>query len=145
MPYIRLYSREVSLEEKRLLAQKLISIALDALQLRPEERNKINVQFIGRKLLPTVVDSLFHSDKPAALLEISDHDLTVRKITAFVDAAIPILSQSTVVGLKVRIARLLGIAPDASGQIKFQFNDTGSPKKNAGRKEFSPVAARIAA
>jgi hypothetical protein len=145
MPYIRLYSREVSLEEKRSLAGKLIAITLNALKLRPEERDRITIQFIPRCLSPRNVDELFRSEQAAAVLEVSDRDLTPRKINAFVDAATPILSQSAVVGRSRRIARVLGIAPEPSRQIAFQFNQTSSPATNAKRDKSSAWAPPIAA
>ena len=146
MPYIRLYSREVSLEEKRLLAGKLIAITLSALKLRPEERERITIQFIPRHLSPRTVDALFRSEEAAAVVEVSDRDLTARKINAFVDAATPVLSRSAIVGRGSRIAHLLGFAPDSSRQIAFQFNQTSSPGKQADRgNERSRLPMRVAA
>ncbi len=143
MPYIRLYSREVSLGEKRLLAEKLISITLSALQLRPEERDQITIQFVPRNWSPKSVDSLFRSKEAAAVLEVSDHDLSVHKISAFVEAATPLLSQSAVIGHSSRVARMLGLAPDPSRQIAFQFNEMSSTARNADGNRLEPM--RIAA
>ena len=97
MPYIRLYSREVPLAEKRVLAEKLIRITLGAFQLGPEERSNTTVQFVPRQLASGSFDVVFSGDEPAAVLEVSHHDLTVHKIQALVDAATPMLRESTVV------------------------------------------------
>src|SRR5580698_5625817 len=111
MPYIRLYSREMSLAEKRVVAEKLISIALDAFQLPSEERYKISVQFMPRDFSRAPVDEL-PSGEAEAVLEVSDYHLTVHTVASFVDAARPMLSQSAVVKPPSRLARWLGIEPD---------------------------------
>jgi len=131
MPFLRLYSRKVSLAEKRTLAQELIAITLDAFQLRPEQRASITVQFVARELAPADADSPFSSRKPAAVLEVSHHDLTVHNVQALVDAATPLLRQSAVVPRPGRIATMLGLEPDPARQIAFQFNATSSPARNA--------------
>ena len=46
MPYLRLYSSDVSIEQKRAIAQRLIEITIHTFNLRPEERHSITVQFI---------------------------------------------------------------------------------------------------
>jgi len=131
MPYIRLYSREVSLAEKRVLAQKLISATLSAFQLRPEERADITIQFVPRELAPANEESPFSAREPAAVLEVSHHDLTVHNVRAMVEAATPLLGRSAVVPRPGRLAKILGIKPDPARQIGFQFNDLGSPDDDA--------------
>ena len=145
MPYIRLYSKDISLEEKRQIAEKLISIALRAFELHPEERYKVSVQFLPRKLSPAPIHSLFRSEKAAAVLEVSDHDLTVHHITAFVQEATPLLSQPAVVGQMRRLAHMLGLRPDPSRQIAFQFNDPGPAAKTVRDEYFAPIPLRKAA
>jgi len=145
MPYIRLYSREVSLGEKRLLAEKLISITLRALRLRPEERDQITIQFVPRDWSPAAFDSLLPLNEATAVLEVSDHNLTVQKITAFVEAAAPMLSQSAAVKPPGRIARMLRKEADPARQIAFQFNDTSSPSGYAYGNAFAPMPVRKAA
>jgi hypothetical protein len=145
MPYIRLYSRQVPLAEKRLLAEKLISIALDAFEMQPEERYKISVQFVPRKLSPPSIDSLFRLDRAAAVLEVSDHNLTVHHITSFVEAATPVLSESAVAGRAQKMARMLGFNPDPSRQIAFQFNETSSPSGDSSGDGYTHLSLRKAA
>jgi hypothetical protein len=122
MPYIRLYSREVPLAEKRILAEKLISIALSAFRLHPEDRHQITIQFISRNMSPARFDPLFRKGETTVVLEISDCELTAEKITAFIDAATPLLSQSAAVRHPGPIARMLGWKTDPARQIGFQFN-----------------------
>jgi hypothetical protein len=131
MPYLRLYSREVSLAEKRLLAEKLIRITLGAFQLRPEQRANITIQFVARELAPANSDLAFSADEPAAVLEVSHCDLTVHNVRALVEAAAPLLSQSAVVPRPGRIAKILGTEPDPARQIGFQFKELRSPGEDA--------------
>jgi len=145
MPYIRLYSREVSLAEKRLLAEKLIAIALSALQLSPEERRTITIQFMPRSMSPARFDQLFRKGEKKAVLEVSDRELTVEKITAFVEAATPLLSQSAAVERSGRLARMLGWEADSARQIAFQFNDISSSARSAGASGFATEELDIAA
>ena len=145
MPYIRLYSREVPLAEKRLLAEKLISIALDAFGMQPDERYRISVQFVPRKLSPASIDSFFRLDRAAAVLEVCDNNLTVHKVTAFVEAATPVLSQSAAAGRTYRAARMLGFNPDPSRQIAFQFNETRSPSGDSFGDGFTHLSLSKAA
>src|ERR1700756_2282100 len=143
MPYIRLYSREVPLAEKRMLAEKLIRRTLGAFQLRPEERSSITVQFVPRHFAVGSFDSAFSAEEPSAVLEISHHDLTVHKIQALVEAATPVLQQSAAGPHPGRIPRMLRMQADPARQIGFQFNETSSPERSASR--FAAVELRQAA
>ena len=143
MPYLRLYSREVSLAEKRMLAEKLIRVTIGAFQLRPEERSNITVQFVPRQLAPGSFDAVFSADEPSAVLEVSHEDLTVHKIQALVDAATPVLQQSAAVPRPGPIARMLHRQADPARQVGFQFNEMRSPERYADR--FSSADLRKAA
>lgn len=133
MPYIRLYSREVSLTEKRLLAEKLIRVTMGAFQLRPEERSNITVQFVPRQLAPGNTDGVFGTDEPSAVLEVSHHDLTVHNIQALVEGATPVLQQSAVVPHPGPIARMLHRQADPARQVGFQFNEMRSLERDDSR------------
>ncbi len=133
MPYLRLYSRDVPLDEKRELAQKLISITLRAFHLRPEERDQITVQFVRRP-----PKWALHAAPPGrvcefseVLLEVANRDLTVEKVTAFVEEAEPVLRQSKAVKGKGPIARLLRLGADPSAQVAFQFDQMDSAEKKS--------------
>ena len=88
MPYLRLYSSDVPIDQKRVIAQKLIEITLRAFHLRTEERNRITIQFIPLPQ-PWTVDGL----KPLiardadATLEVMAHNLTEGKRRAFAEEA----------------------------------------------------------
>jgi hypothetical protein len=114
-----------------MLAEKLIRITLGAFHLRPEERASITIQFVPRELAPASSESVFSADEPAAVLEVSHRDLTVRNIRALVEAATPLLRQSAVVPRPGRIAKMLGFESDPARQIGFQFNEMSSPRRDA--------------
>jgi hypothetical protein len=124
MPYLRIYSPEVPLPQKRLIAQKLIEITLRAFQLRSEDRHRISIQFIPVTRFPVVAGL-----KPAVpheagfLLEVNDHGLTEAKKRAFAEEAKPMLTEELVAKARSRFARLLGIMPHISQQVALQFNE----------------------
>ena len=124
MPYLRLYSRDVPIDQKRVIAQKLIEITLRAFQLRGEDRNRITIQFIPLPQ-PWTIDGL----KPLiardadATLEVRAHDLTEGKKKAFAEEAIAMLAHLIPAKPRGRIARLLGIQARRPRQVALQFNE----------------------
>ena len=124
MPYLRLYSRDVPIDQKRVIAQKLIEITLRTFHLRTEERNRITVQFISLPQ-PWTVDGL----KPLiardadATLEVMAHNLTEGKRRAFAEEARATLAHLVPVKPRGRIARLLGIQARRPRQVALQFNE----------------------
>ena len=54
MPYLRVYSQAVPIEQKRVIAEKLIEITLRTFHLRAQERNRITIQF---QAIPAVLIS----------------------------------------------------------------------------------------
>ena len=122
MPYLRLYSSGVPIDQKRVIAQKLIEITLRAFHLRTEERNRITIQFIP--LPQPWIDGL----KPLiardadATLEVMAHDLTEGKSMAFAEAARAACPPAPVKP-RGRIARWLGIQARRPRQVALQFNE----------------------
>ena len=57
MPYLRLNLRDLGLEQKRVLAQKLIEITLRAFHLRADQRYRTSIQFITLPRMCGVDDS----------------------------------------------------------------------------------------
>lgn len=127
MPYLRLYARDLSIEQKRVIAEKLIEITLRTFHLRADQRYQTTVQFIT---LPQVcgVDSL----QPAIPrdadfeLEVMAHNLTEEKKRAFAKEAAAMLTHLAPVKLRIKIARLLGIKADRPSQIALQFAELSS-------------------
>src|ERR1700688_2004604 len=110
MPYLRLYSRDVPIEQKSVIAQKLIEVTLRTFHLCPEDRNRITVQFIpppqvsgadvSQSVIPRGADFM---------LEVMAHHLTEAKKRAFAQEAAAMLTQLLPTKVKSRIARLLGL------------------------------------
>jgi len=124
MPYLRLYSLNLPIDQKCGIAQKLIEITMRTFHLRADERFRISIQFITR---PQVggVDGL-RSDIPSdadCTLEVMGHDLTEEKKRAFAEQAAVVLTDMVPVKPWSRIARLLGIKADTPQRIALQFNE----------------------
>jgi len=124
MPYLRLYSREVSIEQKRVIAQSLIEITLRTFHLRPEECNQITIQFI-----PPPQVSGVDGSQPAIplgadfMLEVMAHHLTEAKERAFAKEAAAIIVPLVPLQPRRLIARLLGVKTDPRQQIALQFTE----------------------
>ena len=124
MPYLRLYSQDVSIDQKRVIAQKLIEITLQAFRLRPEQRNRITIQFVPLSQLSGI------DGPPAAMpqdvdvmLEVMGDDLTGGKKKAFTDAVTAMSDQLVPAKPVSLIARLLGMDATAPQQIALQFKE----------------------
>jgi hypothetical protein len=124
MPYLRLYSPDVPLAQKRLIAQRLIQITLSAFRLRAEDRHRISVQFVSVPSLLGVA-GLQPVIPPDAdfLLEVNDQGLTEEKKRAFAEDVMPMLTQELAAKARTRSAQLLDIKADISRQVALQFNE----------------------
>jgi phenylpyruvate tautomerase PptA (4-oxalocrotonate tautomerase family) len=111
MPFLRIYSRAVPIEQKRIIAEKLIEITLRTFHLRAQERNRITIQF---QTIPRGSDFT---------LEVIGHDLTHEKRKAFAEEASRILTLLVPVKPRSRIARLLGIKWDAPRRVVMHFDE----------------------
>jgi hypothetical protein len=122
MPYLRLYSRDVPIDQKRVIAQKLIEITLRT--LRTEARNRITIQFLPLTQLRTVqgLKPLVAPDADATL-EVMAHDLTEGKKRAFAEEAIAALAYLVPLKPQGRIASLLGIRARRPRHVALQFNE----------------------
>ncbi len=123
MPYVRLYSSDMTIEQKRLIAQKLIEITLRTFHLRNRERNRITIQFISPPQ-GDVVESVGPTPPVADFtVEVITHNLTDAKKREFAAEATAMLTDLMPLRSRGRIARLLGIKADAPRQIAFQFGE----------------------
>ncbi len=124
MPYLRLYSRDIPIEQKRAIAQKLIDITMRTLRLRPDERNRITVQFIlppqmtGEDGYQPVIPS--NAD---FMLEVMAHHLTEAKKKAFGDEVVTKLTQLLPTKARSGLARVLGIKAGPPRQVALQFDE----------------------
>lgn len=124
MPYLRLHSAEVPIEQKRIIAQKLIEITMHAFCLRPKERYQVSIEFISEPRSSAASgigrSSLRDAD---CIFEVLGHDLTEEKKRVFASETAAVLTPLLPLKSKMRIARLLGVKPDVSPQIAFQFGE----------------------
>jgi hypothetical protein len=123
MPYLRLYARELPIEQKRVIAQKLMDITLRTFRLRANQKYQTSIQFITRQV--SGVDGLRAAIPRGAdfTLEVIGHNLTEEKKKAFAEEAVAMLTPLVPVKLRGRIAWRLGIRTDATPQIALQFNE----------------------
>lgn len=121
MPYLRLYLPEALSEQKRFIGQNLIDITLRTFHLRPEERYQISIEFISLR----AANNLGPETPRGAdfMLEVVGHDLTEGKKRAFTEEASALLTPLLPLKSKSRMARLLGIKPNLSRQVAFQFGE----------------------
>jgi len=112
MPYLRLYSREVPIDQKRVIARELIQITLRTFHLRPEERNRITIQFVPE-----------FARNADATLEVIGHDLTEGKKRAFAEEATGTLTHLMPGKPRGRIASLLRIPARTPRHVAVQFKE----------------------
>lgn len=124
MPYLRLYSREVPIENKRAIVQRLIEITLRTFYLRPEERHLITVQFIPPPQAGEIGNS--HPLIPRGadfVLEVIAHHLTEAKKRAFGEEAQTLLTPMLPTKARSRIVHLLGIKSDLPRRVALEFSE----------------------
>ena len=124
MPYLRLHLPEVPLEKKRVIAQKVIEITLRAFRLGPNERYQVSVEFVS-EAKPSGMGRIVGASKDDTdcVFEVMGHDLTEEKKKAFTEEAAAALRQFLPAKSSMWIARLLGVKPNESSQIAFQFGE----------------------
>jgi hypothetical protein len=123
MPYLTLYARDLPIEQKRVIAQRLIEITLRTFKLRANQRYQTSIQFITRQI--SGVDGLRVAIPRGAdfTLEVIGHNLTEEKKKAFAEEAAAMLTPMAPVRLGIRIARLFGIKANSPQQIALQFKE----------------------
>ena len=124
MPYLRLYSRKVPIEQKRVIGQKLIEITLHTFHLRPEARNRTSIQFIPPSQVNGVDSSQLAIPRGADfMLEVMAHHPTEAEKRAFAEEAAPMLAQFLPTKARSRFARLLGMKASPVPKIALQFDE----------------------
>jgi len=124
MPYLRLYSRNVPIEQKRVIGQKLMEITLHTFHLRPEERNRTTIQFIPPPQVSGADGSQLAIPRGADfMLEVMAHHMSDAKKRAFAEEAATMLAPLLPAKARSRIARLLGIKASPAPQIALQFDE----------------------
>jgi hypothetical protein len=118
MPYLRVRSQALPIDQKRVMAQKLIEITLRAFHLRAEDRNQITIQFISQT--PADCNDLKDAD---FTFEVIGHDLTEEKKAAFTEGTTGMIARLIPLKPTGLIARLLGAKADTHRQIALQFHE----------------------
>ena len=142
MPYLRLYTRDLPIEQKRVIAQKLIEITLRTFKLHANQRYQTSVQFISTS--HTSGGGGLPEGTPRGAdftLEVMGHDLTEEKKRAFAEEAAAVLAPMAPVRLGRRIVRLLGIRAKWPQQIALQFNELSSAVSDPFVLDSQPWAA----
>lgn len=123
MPYLRLYARDLPIEQKRAIAQKLIDITQRTFKLGANQRYQTSIQFITRQV--SGIDGLRAAIPRGAdfALEVIGHNLTEEKKRAFAEEAAAMLTPMAPVRLGRRIALMLGIKESSRQKIRLQFNE----------------------
>src|ERR1700733_8495351 len=142
MPYLRLYSSEMTIQQKRLLAQRLTDITLRTLQLRSDQKNLITIQFVpfpeaaAHKELAAIVPS-----GADIAVEVVGHNLTVNKRKAFTDEVSAVLTGLVPAKRVGWIGRLLRREANAARQIALQFNELVPEDAGRSFEEHERMAA----
>jgi len=123
MPYLRVYSRGLTIEQKRIIAKKLMEITLRTFQLPPEQRNRMTVQFVtesqvdrldGHAVLPGNVDFK---------LEVILHHPTESGKRAFREEAASTFAEFAPPTHWELITRMMGIHSASDERVIFQFSE----------------------
>lgn len=124
MPYLRMYSQHLPIEQKRVIAQKLIEITLRSFHLCAEDRKRITIQFISQPQL-SGGDSFPPAIPPDGnvVLEVLAYDLTEEKKCAFTEEAAAMISDVVPPKPTSLIARLLRAKAGTLRQIALQFHE----------------------
>jgi phenylpyruvate tautomerase PptA (4-oxalocrotonate tautomerase family) len=124
MPYLRLHLPKVPIEQKRMLAKRLIEATMRAFRLRDDERYNVSVEFVSERNSSragrTVVSLRREAD---CLFEVMGHDLTEAKKKAFAKEVAALVTPLLPSKPPLWIVRLLGGKPAESRQIAFQFGE----------------------
>ena len=124
MPYLRLYSRQLPIEQKRVIAEQLIEITLRAFHLRTADRYQTSIQFITLPRMRGIdgVDPSIPRDADFTL-EVLGHGLTEEKKRALAEEAPAALTHWVPAKPWSRIAHLFGIKLDKPQPIALQFHE----------------------
>lgn len=137
MPYLRLYSLDVPLAQKRLLAQKLIEITLRAFRLPAEDRHRINVQFISLPIRHTAASRHPVIPRDAnCFLEVNDLGLTEENKRSFADEVMPMLTKELAEKTTSRFVRLIRFRADTSRQVALQFTELNPDEQTSRDSSF---------
>jgi phenylpyruvate tautomerase PptA (4-oxalocrotonate tautomerase family) len=114
MPYLRLYLPEISIAQKRHIAQRLIDTTLRTFQLGAPDRDQITIQFLSL---------LRGRQRVECRVEVHCHDVPCERQQAFAEEVTPMLIRSLHLHVKNRLAWLMGTEPKIPPRIHVRFLD----------------------
>ncbi len=123
MPYLRLYLPEISIAQKRHIAQKMIDTTLGAFRLPASDREQVTVQFLSQP----------RARQRGCRVEVLCRDLPADRKQAFAEAVSPMLVRSLHLQVKNRLAWLMGVEAKIPPKVEVQF--LGLPFDNAPASE----------
>lgn len=126
MPYLRVYSRGLPIQQKRTMAQKLTEVTLRTFQLPPEQRNRMIVQFVTESQLDRLDGHAPLASDVDFKLEVIIHHPTESKKRAFGKEVVNIFADLTRPTLWERISRAVNIKA-VSTRVLFNSTNSAQP------------------
>lgn len=124
MPYLKLYSSDMTIQQKRTIAQRLTEITLRTLQLRAEQRRLITIQFLPIPEAAAQEGLTQINGRSEVALEVLGHNLTATKRKAFTREVTEVLPE-LVPAKSTWIGRLFHHEANTAKQVAVQFNEMG--------------------
>jgi hypothetical protein len=141
MPYLRLYSANIPIVQKRVIARNLIDISHRVLNPHSDEGPRTTIQFIT---LPQQTDGGLEWAIPRrahCMLEVIAHDLTKERRQAFAAQTASMLAQLMPINWLAQIARRLGLHIIKPENIAFQFSELSPAVSDPWETNQQPLAA----
>lgn len=123
MPYLRVYSRGLPIEKKRVIAQRLMEITLRTFQLPPEQRNRTTVQFVSESPADGLDGHTVIPEDADFKLEVLIHHPTESGKRAFGQEAASTFADLAGPTPWERIGSLFGLNAAATPRVVLQFNE----------------------
>jgi hypothetical protein len=123
MPYLRVYSRGLEIDKKRVIAQRLMEITLRTFHLPPEQRNRMNVQFVSESQTDRDSGLAVIPDDADYKLEVLIHHPTESGKRAFCQEAATTFAELEHPTAWQRITSMLGLRSASEPRVVLQFDE----------------------
>lgn len=118
MPYLRVYSRGLPIEKKRIIAQRLlIEITLHTFQLPPGQRNQVPLEFVTESPLDRLDGHALIPGDADFKLEVIIHHLSESGKRAFGEEAVSTFAELGRPTIWERIAGTVGVKSSQRGWL----------------------------
>ena len=124
MPYLRLSSPALPIDQKQAIANNLIEITLRAFRLGADQRYQTSVQFVTlpqSEMMPSPGSG--SECHPGFTLEVIGHNLTGEKKKAFAEEASAMLTAFAPTKWWNRVIRWLGIRVNTDQEVDLRFHE----------------------